>query len=394
MHKSIAGHQITAPVPCKNAPSRRALRVHAAAATEIKAGAAAKKTQLGDSDLQVSQCCLGTMTWGVQNTEGDAHKQLSYALQDMGLNFMDTAEIYPVPPSAETQGKTDQYISTWLKQQKREDTVLATKVAGFGNKYLRKNGEQTRVTAQQVEESVNGSLSRLGTDYIDLLQVHWPDRYVPLFGAGAYDIANEREDIPFEEQLQALDKVVKSGKVRHIGVSNETSYGVMRLVQLAEQHGLPKIVSIQNSYSLLVRTAYETDLAEVCAPRQANVGLLAYSPLAGGALSGKYTDKAPEGARFTIFPGYMERYTKSLAKQAVAEYAAVAKKHGVTPTELALAWCKQKWQVTSTIIGATSMEQLKENLGAFEIELSEDAVNDIERVYKRFRDPTTKPIDD
>ncbi|CAK0734225.1 hypothetical protein CVIRNUC_000401 [Coccomyxa viridis] len=334
------------------------------------------------------------MTWGVQNKESEAHQQLSYAVQDIGLNFFDTAEIYPVPPSAETQGQTDRFISTWLKKQKREELVLATKVAGYGNKYLRQNGEETRITAKQVEESVNGSLSRLGTDHIDLLQVHWPDRYVPLFGAGAYDIANERDEVPFEEQLRALDNVVRAGKVRYIGVSNETSYGVMRFAQLAEQLGLPKIVSIQNSYSLLVRTGFETDLAEVCAPRQANVGLLAYSPLAGGALSGKYTDKAPEGARFTIFPGYMERYTKSLAKQAVAEYAAVAKKHGLTPTELALAWCKGKWQVTSTIIGATSMEQLKENIGAFDIELSEDAINDIERVYKRFRDPTTKPIDD
>ncbi|EIE26615.1 Aldo/keto reductase [Coccomyxa subellipsoidea C-169] len=334
------------------------------------------------------------MTWGVQNTEADAHTQLSYAINDSGVNFIDTAEIYPVPPSAETQGKTDEYISTWLKSQARDKVILATKVAGYGNKYLRKNGEQTRITAEQVEESVEGSLRRLKTDYIDLLQIHWPDRYVPLFGAAAYDPVNEREDVPFEEQLKALEKVVKAGKVRYIGVSNETSYGVMRFVQLAEQLGLPKIVSIQNSYSLLVRSGFETDLAEVCAPTKTNVGLLAYSPLAGGSLSGKYIDGPAEGSRFTLFPGYMERYTKSLAKQAVGEYAQVAQKHGLTPTQLALAWCKSRWNVASTIIGATSLEQLKENIGAFDIDLSEEALKDIDRVYKQFRDPTTKPLDD
>eukprot|EP00884_Botryococcus_braunii_P006093 jgi/Botrbrau1/15485/Bobra.43_2s0105.1 len=367
----------------------------AVAAPPKKAAAnAATLRKLGDSDLLVSACCLGTMTFGVQNTEADAHSQLSYAVLDQGINFMDTAEIYPVPPSKDTQGFTDKYISSWLKSQKRDSVILATKVAGYGNSYLRANGEASRVTAAQIEESVNNSLARLDTDHIDLLQIHWPDRYVPLFGAGSYNQANERDgDISFEEQLRGLDNVIKAGKVRYIGVSNETSYGVMKFVQTAEKYGLPKIVSIQNSYSLLVRT-FDVDLAEVCAKRQCNVGLLAYSPLAGGSLSGKYINGASKGSRLTLFPGYMERYNKSLAREAVAEYVKVAEKYGLTPAELALAWCNQQWTVTSTIIGATTMDQLKEDIGAFSIELSEECLKDIDRTYKRYRDPTNKPIDE
>ncbi|KAK9844071.1 hypothetical protein WJX81_003751 [Elliptochloris bilobata] len=340
--------------------------------------AAAKLRRLGDSDLNISEVTLGTMTFGVQNTEEEAHEQLSYSF-DLGVNTLDTAEIYPVPPSAETQGRTDRYIGSWLKTRKRDDIIIATKVAGYGNKYLRPDGE-TRVKPAHIQAAVDGNLERLGVDHIDLLQIHWPDRYVSLFGASGYDAANEREAIPFEEQLRGMEAVIKAGKVRHVGVSNETSYGVMRFTQLAESLGLPKIVSIQNSYSLLVRSAFETDLAETCALRQCNVGLLAYSPLAGGALSGKYISggKSHEKARFNIFPGYMERYNKSLAREAVAEYAKVAQKHGLSPTQLALAWCKSRWNVTSTIIGATTMDQLKENLSAFEVNLSEDALADID----------------
>lgn len=366
-----------------------------AAAPASKAGgyAAAERVRLGESDLLVSKCCLGTMTWGNQNTEQEAHEQLSAAWDQYGLNFMDTAEIYPIPPTAETQGATERYIGSWLAQggAKREDVVLATKVSGYGRQsWLREGGKLPRVDAENIEEALNKSLQRLGTDYVDLLQVHWPDRYVPLFGAAAYNSANEREgDIPFEEQLRGLERVVKAGKVRYIGVSNETSYGVMRFIQAAEQLGLPRIVSIQNSYSLLVRGAFETDLAEVCAPRQCNVGLLAYSPLAGGALTGKYIEggKAVEKARMNIFQGYMARYQKSLAREAVGEYVAVAKKHGLTPTQLALAWCQSRWFVASTIIGATGMEQLRENIEAFDVELSEECLADIDAVYRRYRDP-------
>lgn len=357
---------------------------------------AANRVQLGDSALQVSECCLGTMTWGKQNSEAEAHEQLSYAF-DMGVNFMDTAEMYPVPPAEDTQGRTDQYIGTWLKKQrqhKREDIILASKVSGRNdqNKYIRSHlgqGITPRVTPDQIEDSVNRSLQRLGVDYVDLLQIHWPDRYVPLFGAGPYNPKQRRsDDVPFEEQLRGLERVIKAGKVRYVGVSNETSWGVMQFARLAEQAGLPKIVSIQNSYSLLVRVPFETDLAEVC--HHTNVGLLAYSPLAGGVLSGKYIKGNPPEARLNIFTGYMERYNKSLARQAVAEYVQVAEKHGVTPTQLALAWCKKQWTVTSTIIGATSLEQLKENIHAFDVELSEECLKDIHQVYKKYKDPTLR----
>lgn len=285
-------------------------------------------------------CCLGTMTWGVQNTAQDAMDQLSYAF-DNGVNWFDTAEIYAIPPSKETAGKTDRCIAPWLATKDRTKVIVATKVAGFGNNYLRAGGEITRITKAQVKESVEGSLSRLGTDFIDLLQIHWPDRYVSLFGGGPYHPENVREgDIPFEEQLEALSAVVKEGKVRHIGVSNETSWGVTRFLLEAEKSGGPKIVSIQNSYSLLVRGAYETDLAETCAPYNGDVGLLAYSPLAGGVLSGKYIKPggAPATSRLNLFEGYMDRYNKSLAREAVGKYCEVAEKHGLTPTQLALGW--------------------------------------------------------
>ena len=244
-----------------------------------------------------------------------------------------------------------------------------------------------------VVESVDASLQRLGVDHIDLLQVHWPDRYVPLFGAKSYDVTLERpDDIPFEEQLRALQKVVDAGKVRYVGVSNETSYGVMRFCQLAESAGLPRIQTIQNSYSLICRSLFETDLAEVCAPRQCNVSLLAYSPLAGGALSGKYIgddDSKRKNSRFELFQGYMARYQQSIGREAVEQYVQVAQKHGMTPAELALAWVNTRWFVTSNIIGATSMEQLKENIKAFEIgELSDELLFDVGEVYRRYRDPS------
>eukprot|EP00200_Dunaliella_tertiolecta_P004745 CAMPEP_0202356994 /NCGR_PEP_ID=MMETSP1126-20121109/11211_1 /ASSEMBLY_ACC=CAM_ASM_000457 /TAXON_ID=3047 /ORGANISM="Dunaliella tertiolecta, Strain CCMP1320" /LENGTH=331 /DNA_ID=CAMNT_0048949811 /DNA_START=121 /DNA_END=1116 /DNA_ORIENTATION=+ len=329
------------------------------------------------------------MTWGKQNTEAEAHQQLSYAFDDMGINFMDTAEMYPVPTEAETQGRTDRYIGSWMKGRKREDIVLATKVSGYSTRttWVRDPQRPVRVTPEQIQESVDRSLSRLGTDYIDLLQIHWPDRYVPLFGAPPYDIKNEREgDVPFEEQLQGIENVIKQGKVRYFGVSNETSYGVSEFCHLAKANGLPKPVSIQNSYSLLARSQFETDLAETC--RRHNVGLLSYSPLAGGALTGKYNRNPSEKARFNLFPGYMERYKTSMVKEAVIEYEKVAAKHGLTPSELALCWCQSRWFMASTIIGATTMEQLKENINAFDKDLSEECLADIAAVYKRFRDPT------
>ncbi|KAJ9522733.1 hypothetical protein QJQ45_019856 [Haematococcus lacustris] len=412
---------------------------------------AADRVALGDSDLQISVCTLGTMTWGMQNTEAEAHEQLSYAADQCataspatpaaphgtshpaapvtyssnppslpsarGVHTLDTAEIYPVPTKAETQGRTDKYIGgwlgTWLKGRKRDSVVVLTKVAGYSanSTWVRNPPRTTRVTRDQIRESVDASLTRLQTDYVDLLQIHWPDRYVPLFGGPSYDPSQQRpDDVPFEEQLRGLEEVIKAGKVRHIGVSNETSYGVAEFVHLAKTAGLPKICSIQNSYSLLNRGQYETDLAETCLHHK--VGLLAYSPLAGGGLTGKYNvGQVDPKARFNLFAGYMERYTTSTVKAAVGDYMEVASKHGLTPTQLALAWCRSRWCVTSSIIGATSMEQLKanleafdkdisqecldainaENLEAFDIDISEECVNDINAVYKKFRDPT-RPI--
>ncbi|KAH9315305.1 hypothetical protein KI387_023932, partial [Taxus chinensis] len=299
-------------IPSFQKKSRRQVR----AAVMSKASLDFKK--LGDSDLLISEITLGTMTWGNQNTEKEAHEQLGYAF-DQGINILDTAEGYPVPMNRETQGRTDQFIGTWLKSQPRDKVILATKVCGFTKQlsYIRENATTLRVDAANIKESVEKSLSRLGTDYIDLLQIHWPDRYVPLFGEFSYDSSKWRESITFIEQLKAFQQLIREGKVRYIGVSNETSYGVVGFVNAAKLEGLPKIISIQNNYSLLVRCHFEVDLNEVCIPQHCNVGLLAYSPLAGGALTGKYTypdSILAKKGRFNLFPGYMSRYNKSLAK--------------------------------------------------------------------------------
>ncbi|KAL6185110.1 hypothetical protein ACLB2K_041245 [Fragaria x ananassa] len=351
--------------------------------------------KLGDSDLQISEITLGTMTFGEQNTEKEAHEILSYAF-DNGINILDTAEAYPIPMKKETQGLTDLYIASWLKSQQRDKIVLATKVCGYSERasYLRDNPKVTRVDAANIRESVEKSLKRLGTDYIDLLQIHWPDRYVALFGEYCYDPSKWRPSVPFVEQLKALQEIVDEGKVRYIGVSNETSYGVMEFVHTAKVEGLPKIVSIQNSYSLLVRTHFEIDLVEVCLPQHHNIGLLAYSPLAGGALTGKYIDSnsyAARKGRLNLFPGYMERYNKSISREATIKYMEVAKKHGLTPVQLALGFARDRPFVTSSIIGATSVDQLKEDIDAFlstERPFPPELMADIEDVYKRYRDPT------
>jgi aryl-alcohol dehydrogenase-like predicted oxidoreductase len=254
--------------------------------------------------------------------------------------------------------------------------------------YLRDNGA-VRVTPADIAEGVDKILLRLGTDYIDLLQIHWPDRYVSLFGAKYYDESLAYKAVPFEEQLEGLKAVIDAGKVRHVGVSNETSYGVMEFIRLSEQNRLPRMISIQNSYSMISRGAYETNLSEVCSEANCNVGLLAYSPLAGGSLTGKYNDGDVEGARLSLFPGYMKRFRSSLALTAIKEYTQLAHKHGLTPTQLALAWCKSRWFVTSTIIGATTMEQLRDNIDAFAIDLSEEVIAEVDELNKKYRDPST-----
>lgn len=351
-------------------------------------------TKLGDSDLHISKITLGTMTFGEQNTEKEAHEMLAYAFEH-GINTLDTAEAYPIPMKKETQGSTDLYIGSWLKSQPRDKVIVATKVCGYSERssYIRENAEVLRVDAANIKESVEKSLKRLGTDYIDLLQIHWPDRYVALFGEFAYDPSKWRPSVPFVEQLRAFQELIDEGKVRYIGVSNETSYGVMEFVHAAKVEGLPKIVSIQNSYSLLVRCKYEVDLVEVCHPNNCNIGLLAYSPLGGGSLSGKYLDIDSEAARkgrLNLFPGYMERYNRSIAKEATIQYVEMAKKHGLTLVQLALAFVRDRPFVTSSIIGATSVDQLKEDIDAFltvERPLPAEVMADIESIFKRYKDP-------
>ncbi|KAL3506148.1 hypothetical protein ACH5RR_031530 [Cinchona calisaya] len=350
--------------------------------------------KLGDSDLVISEITFGTMTFGQQNTEKEAHDMLNYAFES-GINILDTSEAYPIPTSKETQGRTDRYIGSWLKSQSRDKVIVATKVCGYSERssYIRENAKVLRVDAANIRESVEKSLQRLGTDYIDLLQIHWPDRYVPLFGEFFYDPLKWRPSVPFVEQLIAFKELIDQGKVRYIGVSNETSYGVMEFVLAAKDKGLPKIVSIQNSYSLLVRCKFEIDLVEVCHPNNCNIGLLAYSPLAGGSLTGKYFDIDSEAAkkgRLNLFPGYMERYSRSITREATLEYTVVAKKHGLTPVELALAFARDRPFMTSSIIGATSVEQLKEDIDAFltvERPLPPELMADIENVFKRYKDP-------
>ncbi|CAN6547767.1 unnamed protein product [Malus baccata var. baccata] len=351
--------------------------------------------KLGDSDLVISEITLGTMTFGEQNTEKEAHEILSYAFEN-GINALDTAEAYPIPLKKETQGSTDRYIASWLKSQPRDKVVLATKVSGYSERssYLRDNATVLRVDAANIRESVEKSLKRLGTDYIDLIQIHWPDRYVPLFGAYSYDFSKWRSSVPFVEQLKAFQELIDEGKVRYIGVSNETSYGVMEFVHAAKVEGLPKIVSIQNNYSLLVRTRFEIDLVEVCHPQNYNIGLLAYSPLAGGSLSGKYIDSTSEASkkgRLNLFPGYMERYNKSSAREATIKYIELGKKYGLTPVQLALGFVRDRPFVTSSIVGATSVTQLKEDVDAFlltERPLPQEVMADIEEIFKRYKDPT------
>jgi len=338
------------------------------------------------------------MTFGEQNTLEEGVQQLSTSFNDYGINFIDTAEIYPVPTKAETQGRTDQIISTWLKTINRSKLILATKIAGYSLnlKYMPgREGLGTKLNKKQIKISVNESLKRLNIDYIDLLQLHWPERYVPLFGSNSYNIKLERsidDVVSFEEQLLALNDLIQEGKVRYVGLSNETPYGVMKFSQVASELKIPtRFVSIQNSYSLLVRSDFENGLTEVCSKTHENVGLLAYSPLAGGILTGKYAQAdCPPTSRLNLFPGYMGRYKQSLAQEAVEEYRKIATKFNMTPTELSLAWAYQQPHVASTIIGATTMKQLKENIMAYSKKhlINDDVLAEIDVVYKKYRDPS------
>jgi len=340
--------------------------------------------QLGESDLRVSEICLGTMTYGQQNTIEDATEQLDYAISQ-GVNFIDTAEMYPVPGRAETQGKTEEYIGEWLVKQQRDQLIVATKIAGPTSRMSWIRGENHRIDRPNIEQAIEDSLKRLRTDYIDLYQIHWPDRYVPLFGAPDYDPKQERDTVPIAEQLEVFADLIKAGKIRYLGLSNETPWGVCEFCHVAKQLGLPKVVSIQNAYSLVNRI-FDIHLAEACRFNQ--VGLLAYSPLAFGLLTGKYLNGIPEKSRLALFQGFGGRYEKFNLTEAVKEYVDIAHKHNLTPAQLALAFVRSRWFVTSTIIGATTIEQLQENLSAAEVTLDQDTLAQIQAIHARYPNPT------
>lgn len=339
--------------------------------------------RLGRTDLTVSSLCLGTMTWGEQNTEREGHAQMDLAV-DQGVNFFDTAELYPIPPNADTQGRTERIIGSWFKARgSRDKIVLATKVVGRTSmSWFRENGEPGQLNRSQIETAIDRSLANLKTDYIDLYQVHWPDRNVSGFGANPTRWADpepvENEN-RIEDTLGFLADLVTAGKVRHVGISNESAWGTMRYLAAANSAGLPRIVSIQNAYSLINRT-FETSLAEIA--RQEAVGLLAYSVLAQGYLTGKYQNGAlPKGARKTLFER-LQRYEKPGAAEAVSDYLDLAADHGLDPAQMALAFARSRSFMTSVILGATSIEQLVTNLGAADLVLDPETERRIDAIHQ------------
>ena len=341
-----------------------------------------KYKKLGLTNLDVSLICLGTMTWGRQNTESEGHEQMDYALEQ-GINFFDTAEMYAVPPNPDTYGKTETIIGTWFKKTgNREKVILASKIAGPALPWIR--GGDYIIDRKNILEALDGSLKRLQSDYIDLYQLHWPNRgsyhfsqqweYSPKFSV------NEVED-NLLEVLETLDELIKAGKIRHASLSNETAWGTMKWLRMSEEKNLPRMVSIQNEYSLLNRM-FETDLQEVAMAE--NCGLLAWSPLGGGMLSGKYLNGArPKGTRWDIEKRFLQRDTQR-ANGAVKAYMDIAAKYGIDVCQMALAFVNQQPFVTSNIIGATNMEQLKTNIASIDITLSQEVINDINEAHRQF----------
>ena len=333
-----------------------------------------KYKKLGNTELEVSLICLGTMTYGEQNNEKEAHEQLDYSLSK-GINFIDTAEMYAIPPTEETQGTTEQIIGNWLSRRKdREKIILATKVAGPGMEYLRGGSSLSK---KHILQAADDSLKRLQTDYIDLYQVHWPERKTNFFGRLGYEYSNEM-GVSIEETLDAMSMLVKSGKVKYIGISNETPWGTNKYLQLTKDAGYEKIISIQNPYSLLNRI-YEVGLAEIS--QHENIGLLAYSPLGFGQLTGKYIKKTEENTRLGLYGDWFTRYSNENCLNAVKEYSKIANKYNISLTHLALAFVNTRPFVASNIIGATTMKQLKENIESIDIDLSEEILEEINEVH-------------
>ena len=346
--------------------------------------------KLGNSDLNGSKVCLGTMTFGDQNSQTEAHEQLDYAVAQ-GINFIDTAEMYPVPPKAETYTRTETIIGAWLKHQARDKLIIGSKTSGprRGLPWIRNN--EFSLDRATIRNALHDSLTRLQTDYIDLYQIHWPERNVPLFGQYQFDATNEidsngneKQWVSIHNQLETLAELVKEGKIRAIGLSNEQPWGVMEFMRCAKQYNLPHIATLQNSYNLLNRNI-DFGMSEIC--YRENVSLLAYSPLGFGHLSGKYIDNPQATGRVTLFRGYAQRYTKPNVAAASAAYAQLARAHDLTPAQLALSFVMQRWCVASTIIGATSMMQLQENIGAYNVKLSPEIIKEIDAIHLRFTNP-------
>lgn len=347
-------------------------------------------TKLGNSALNVSKICLGTMTYGDQNTQAEAHAQLDYALAQ-GINFIDTAEMYPIPPRAETCTRTETIVGHWLKNQPREKIILSSKVAGprRGMNWIR--GGPPSLDRVNIRAAIEGSLKRLQTDYIDVYQLHWPERNVPMFGQYQFDPAEEFDEsgqqkpwVSIRNQLETLAELIAEGKVRYIGLSNEQPWGVMEFVRIAKAYDLPQIASVQNCYNLMNR-GMEFGMTEVL--YRENVGLLSYSPLAFGHLTAKYIDNPQAEGRVTMFLGYAQRYKKPNVAPAAAAYARLARAYGLTPVQLALSFVYHRWFVASTIIGATSMAQLQENIAAWQIRLTPEVMQEIENLHLTMMNP-------
>jgi len=338
--------------------------------------------KLGNTELDVSTICLGTMTWGEQNTQDEGFEQMDYSL-DHGVNFFDTAELYAVPPKEETYGDTEEIIGNWFqKTKKRDKIILATKVAGPARNYLR--GGQNSFVGKNLDDALEASLKRLKTDYIDLYQLHWPERNVNSFGKLGYE-HKENEWNSFEEVLDNLNKHIKNGKIRYVGLSNETPWGVMNYLKLSKDKDLPRMMSIQNPYSLLNRS-YEVGLAEVSIREQ--IGCLAYSPLASGYLSGKYRNGAlPKGSRIERDFDFWSRYRKPNTEKAVEEYYKISKKHNLDISQMSIKFCEVQDFMTSVIIGATTMEQLKTNIESVKVKLDKEIIKEINEVQKIYPNP-------
>ena len=344
-----------------------------------------KYNSLGSTDLNVSAICLGTMTYGAQNTQQQAHDQLSLAVEH-GVNFIDTAELYPAPASENTSTLSEQYIGNWLQHQDRETLIIATKVVGPAPKkwigYIR--GGPT-LAPGQIETALNDSLKRLRTDYIDLYQIHWPSRNTNYFGKLGYEYGKDKHDNPIKETLETLARLVDSGKIKHIGVSNETPWGLHTYLQSANEFNLPIIAAVQNPYCLLNRT-FEVGMAEFS--HRSNISLLAYSPLAGGTLSGKYLKGIePANARLTLHRNYFYRYTTDRATEAIEKYVHIAKRHSLDPAAMALAFVSRQAFVASTIIGATNTRQLQDNIRSVDVTLTDEVIKDIQQVHNENPNP-------